>query len=264
MPIISSPMLRRFRSPPLSVLLSGLPTTASRRSPNPSLAFAKTVRDFVHLKSANDVAFFLDDSFRKVAPQNLSDIDSNRIADLELRRRAHGVVADHDRPIRFNDLQNAHALVVVAENLQHDVTARARRQQNIVSLEPARVVRYEIFRFGSFELEPAAQGASTPAQIAQIHLAVVMENDPVLERSLDLCAGFQFDSVELAIHIPQRLHSHVQSEGDPERAFTRSRAFQFHFIRLLVHADENLWKRNVFLGVEILRQFLVAEHLVAY
>src|SRR6266496_238881 len=237
---------------------------AKRNSLKTNLAFAKTVRDSVHLEGPNDVAFFLDDSFRKVAPQNLSDIDSNRIAVLELRRRAHGVVAHHDRPIRFNDLQNAHALVVVAENLQHDITARARRQQNIVSLESARVIRYEIFRFGSFELEPAAQGASTPAQIAQIHLAVVMENDPVLERGLDLCAGFQSDSVELGIHIPQRLHSHVQSEGNPQRAFTRSRAFQFHFIRLLVHTDENLWERNVLLGVEILRQFLVAEHLIAH
>src|SRR5882724_3861719 len=237
---------------------------AKRDSLKTNLAFAKTVRDFVYLESANDVAFFLDDSFRKVAPQNLSDIDSNRIAVPKLRRRAHSLVAHHDRPVRFNDLQNAHALVVVAENLQHDITARTRRQQNIVSLKPARVVRHQIFRFGGLELKSAAQGASTPAQIAQIHFAVVVENDPVLERGLDLCAGFQSDSVEFGIHIPQRLHSYVQSEGDPQRAFTRSRAFQFHFIRFLVHTDENLWKRNVLLGVEILCQLLVAEHLVAY
>src|SRR5437867_968003 len=235
-----------------------------RNSLKTNLAFAKTVRDFVHLESATDVAFFLDDSFRKVAPQNLSDIDSNRIAVLELRRRAHSLASHHDRPIRFNDLQDTHALIVVAENLQYHIAARARRQQNIVSFEPARVIRNQIFRFGGLELEASAQGASTPAQIAQIHFTVVMENDPVLECSLDLRAGFQSDSVELGIHIPQRLHSYVQSEGDPQRAFTRSRAFQFHFIRFLVHTDENLWERNVFLGVEILRQFLVAEHLVAY
>jgi len=188
---------------------------------------------------------------------------SSMIRSEKLHRKT-GRVAHHDRPIRFDDLQDAHALVVVAENLQYHIAARARRQQNIVSFEPARVVRHQIFRFGGLELEASAQGASTPAQIVQIHFAVVMENNPVLERGLDLCAGFQSDSVELGIHIPQRLHSYVQSEGDPQRAFTRSRAFQFHFVRLLVHADENLWKRNVFLGVEILRQFLVAEHLVAY
>ena len=62
------------------------------------------MRDVVDLEDANDVALFFDDSFRKVAPQNLSDIDSNRIAVLELRSRAHGLVADHDGTIRFDDL----------------------------------------------------------------------------------------------------------------------------------------------------------------
>src|SRR6266496_498383 len=237
---------------------------AKRYSLQAGLALAKMVRDFVYFEGANDVALFLDDSFRKVAPQNLSYIDSNRIAVLKLSCRAHCLVTHHDRPIRFDDLQDPHPLVVVAENLQYYIAARARRQQNIVSLEPAWVIRHQIFRFRRLELEPPAQGASTPAQIVQIHFAVVMENNPVLERGLDLCAGFQSDSVELGIHIPQRLHSYVQSEGDPQRAFTRSRAFQFHFIRFLVHTDENLWERNVFLGVEILRQFLVAEHLIAH
>ena len=60
--------------------------------------------DFGDLEGANDVALFLDDAFRKIAAQNLSDVDSNRIAVLELRGRAHGLVADHDRPIRFDDL----------------------------------------------------------------------------------------------------------------------------------------------------------------
>src|SRR6266481_4944305 len=185
---------------------------AKRYSLQAGLALAKMVRDFVYFEGANDVALFLDDSFRKVAPQNLSYIDSNRIAVLKLRCRAHCLVTHHDRPIRFDDLKDPHPLVVVAENLQDHITARARRQQNIVSLKPARVVRHQIFRFGGLELESSAQRASTPAQIAQIHFAVVVENDPVLECGLDLCAGFQSDAVELGIHIPQRLHSYVQSK----------------------------------------------------
>src|SRR6266478_1565820 len=197
---------------------------AKRYSLQAGLALAKMVRDFVYFEGANDVALFLDDSFRKVAPQNLSYIDSNRIAVLKLRCRAHC----------------------------------------LVSLKPARVVRHQIFRFGGLELESSTEGASAPAQIAQIHFAVVVENDPVLECGLDLRAGFQSDAVQLGIHIPQRLHSYVQSKGDPQCAFTRSRAFQFHFIRFVVYADEDLWERNVLLGVEILFQFLIAEHLVAH
>ena len=62
------------------------------------------MRDLVDLKGANDVALFLDDAFRKVASQNLSDVDSNGIAVLQLRSRAHGLVADHDRTVRFDYL----------------------------------------------------------------------------------------------------------------------------------------------------------------
>src|SRR6266581_8456951 len=130
-----------------------------RDSLQANLALAKTVRDFVYLEGANDVALFLDDSFRKVAPQNLSDVDSNRIAIFELRSRAHGLAANHDRTIRFDDLQLAYPLIVIAENLQHHVTARARGKQDIVRFQTARVVRDQIFRFGRLELETAAQRA---------------------------------------------------------------------------------------------------------
>src|SRR5438552_13378087 len=41
---------------------------AKRDSLQANLALAKSVRDFVYLEGANDVALFLDDSFRKVAP----------------------------------------------------------------------------------------------------------------------------------------------------------------------------------------------------
>src|SRR5881227_3384293 len=50
-----------------------------------NLAFPKAVRDFVCLERANDIALFLDDSFRKVASQKLADVDSNRIAVFKRR-----------------------------------------------------------------------------------------------------------------------------------------------------------------------------------
>ena len=88
----------------------------------------------------------------------------------------------------------ADALVVIAKNFQQHIAARAGRKQNVVGLEQARIVRDQILGFRGFELEPAAQGAGAPAQIDQIQLAVVMENDPVFERRFDLRAGFELAS----------------------------------------------------------------------
>ena len=78
-----------------------------------------------------------------------------------------------------------------------------------------------------------------------------------------LVPAFNFTPLSLGIDIAQRLHAHLQPESDPERAFARARALQFHFIRVPVYTDENLRKRNVLLRVEILRELLIAEHLVA-
>src|SRR5437762_12402718 len=89
-----------------------------------------------------------------------------------------------------------------------------------------------------------------------------MEDDLIFKRRFHLCAGFQSDSVELGIYISQRLHPQLQSEGHPECALTCPRSLQLHFIRISAHADENLRKRDVLLGVEILRQFLITEDLV--
>src|SRR5207247_4755705 len=107
----------------------------------PVFALAETVRDFIHLEGANDIALFLDDSFRKVAPQKLSYVDSNAVAVFERRSRAHGSVTHDDGTIRFNDLQHAHPLVVIAKNLQQHVAAGAGCKENIVGLQPARIVR---------------------------------------------------------------------------------------------------------------------------
>src|SRR6267378_339427 len=153
-------------------------------------AFPKAVRDLVYLERADDIALFLDDSLRKTASQKLADVDSNGIAVLERRRGAHHGVTHHDRPVRLDHFQLTNSLIVIAKNLQQHVAARARGKQDIVSFQPAWVIRNQIFRLGSFKLETATQRTRPPAQIAQIHLAVVVEDNPVFQARIDLCAGF--------------------------------------------------------------------------
>ena len=63
-------------------------------------------------------------------------------------------------------------------------------------------------------------------------------------------------AVELCIDVLQRLHLNFESESHFERSFARARALQFHFVRIPVHPHENLRERNIFLGVEIVRQIL--------
>ena len=112
-------------------------------------------------------------------------------------------------------------------------------------------------------MKPATERARAPAQIAQIHFAVVVEKDLVVESGFYLRAGFEFHAVENRIDIAQRFHPHLQSERNLECAFSRAGAFQTHFIRVFVHPDENLRDGNVFLSVEILGQLLISEHVVA-
>src|SRR4029434_3393740 len=52
---------------------------AERNSVQANLALAETVGDFVHLQAANDVALFFDNALRKIAPQDLSNVDSDDV-----------------------------------------------------------------------------------------------------------------------------------------------------------------------------------------
>src|SRR4029450_5804264 len=128
-----------------------------------NFAFAKTVCDFVQLEAANDDSLLLDDAFQKIASQTLSDIDSNNVAVLECRGRADRIVADHDSTVRFNDLKHAYSPIVIAKYFQQHISCCAGRKQDIVGLQPARIIRHQIFRFRSFQLESSAECASAPA-----------------------------------------------------------------------------------------------------
>src|SRR4029077_5669729 len=156
-----------------------------------NLAFAKTVCDFVQLEAANDVSLLLDDALQKIASQNLSDIDSNDVAVLKFRSRANRIVAHHDSTVRFNDLKGAYSPIVIAKYFQQHISGRAGGKQNIVRLQFARIIRHQIFRFRSFQLESSAERACASTQVVQIQLGVVMENNFVFQRRVDLSAGFE-------------------------------------------------------------------------
>ncbi len=171
--------------------------------------------DIDHFEAANDVALFLDDALGKIAAQELPDIDADGVAILERSGRPRtGCLADHDRAIGFDHFEGADPLVVIAQDFQQDIAARSRRKQDVVLFEQARIVRDEIFGLGGLELETATHGARAAPQVDQIHLAVVVENDLVFERRLDLRARLQLHAVEHGIDVAQRFHLHFQTEGD--------------------------------------------------
>ena len=90
-----------------------------------NLAFAKAVRDFVCLENANDVALFLDDSFRKIASQKLADVDSDSVSIFERCCGAHHSVTHHDGAIRLDHFELPDPPIVIAKNLQQHIAARA-------------------------------------------------------------------------------------------------------------------------------------------
>ncbi len=101
---------------------------------------------------------------------------------------AHRHIADHDRPVGFEHFEHADAFVVIAGNLQQHIAGRPGREQDVVVFEQTRIVRNEIFGFGGLELEAPAQRPGAAPQIEQLQLGVVVEDDAVVERGLDLAS----------------------------------------------------------------------------
>src|SRR6478672_1531723 len=122
-----------------------------------NFALAKTVCDFIQLEAANDVSLLLDDALQKIASQNLSDIDSNDVAVLEVGSRADRIVAYHDSTVRFNDLKRAYSPIVIAKYFQQHISGGTGRKQDIVGLQFAWIIRHQVFRFRSFQLESSPQ-----------------------------------------------------------------------------------------------------------
>ena len=91
-----------------------------------------------------------------------------------------------------------------------------------------------------------------------------MKNDPVLQRRFDQRPRAQPGAIQFGIDVFQCFHFHFQSEGDFQCCFTRTRALQVDFIGVAIDPDEDLRERDVLLGIEILRQLLITEHLIAH
>src|SRR4029079_13733107 len=227
-----------------------------------NFAFAKTVCDFIQLEAANDVSLLLDDALQKIASQNLSDVDSNNVAVLEVRGGADRVVSDQDSTVRFNDLKRAYSPIVIAKYFQQHIPGRAGREQDIIGLQFTRIIRHQIFRFRSFQLKSSAERACASTQVIQIQLGVVVKNDFVFQCRVDLSAGLETYSLELRVDIAQSLDPNFESEGDPQCALTRSRALQLHLLCVFSYPDIDFRKRNILFRIEILRELLVAEHLI--
>jgi len=87
---------------------------------------------FVDLETADDIALFLDDPFRKIAAQELADVDADGVAVLERRGRAHRRLAHHDRTIGLKHFEQTLALIVIAKDFQKDIATGSRRKQNVV------------------------------------------------------------------------------------------------------------------------------------
>ena len=121
--------------------------------------------------------------------------------------------------------------------------------------------RYSDFEALSWNRPPKARARRRRSERSSSR--VVVENDAVIERRFDLRPGFELDAVQRRPDIAQCLDPHLQTEGDFERAFARARAFQFHLVGVPVHPHENLRQRDVFLRVEIGREILEGENLVA-
>ena len=112
------------------------------------------------------------------------------------------------------------------------------------------------------ELEASAESTGAPPQITQVKLGVVVENDLVLECSLDVGTRLQPHAIEHRIDGLERLHLHLKAEPHLERAVAAARFFQRDFV-VLVYAEINLRERDVLLRVEIIGEILISQHLLS-
>ena len=87
-------------------------------------------------------------------------------------RVAHRHLAHEDRPVRLEHLELPDLVLVIALDLQQHLAAGAGREQDVVLLEQAGVVRDQVLALVRLELEPPAQRARPAAQIRQGQLRV--------------------------------------------------------------------------------------------
>ena len=147
-------------------------------------------------------------------------------------------------------------------DLEKHIAAGTRREQDVVLFEQAGIVGDEVFAFGGLQSEASAVGARPQAQVVEVEFAVVVEDDPVLERGRDLRALCQARAAQHGVHIPERPHSYAQAEGDLQAGVARAAFLERDLV--VAHRHENLGQAHIFLRVEIEDEVGVGEHDIVH
>ena len=209
----------------------------------------------------DEVAFFFNDPFGKIAPEHLPRVDPDGVPVFEFVAVAHGQFAHQNWAVRLEHFQPALPGFVIAEDLEQHLATGAGREQDVVHIQERRVVGHQVARLVRLELEPPTQGAGPAAEIVQGQLRGVVEKDFVLQICLHQRAGPQRYPVEERIHVFQGAHPDFKSEFDFEHGFPAANPLQMDLV-IIIDGEVDLREGDVFLGVEIVGEVLVGEHLL--
>ena len=150
-----------------------------------NLLVAEPANEIVHLERANNVALLFEKALGKIAAQDLPRVDADGVAVGKRREVSNWHTAHQNRAISLEHLDAAFLAIVITVDLQQHITPASGRKQDVVLFEKAGIIGNEIFTLGGLELKTPAELPRAAAQIAEVQLAVVVENDVVLERGFD-------------------------------------------------------------------------------
>ena len=155
--------------------------------------------------------------------------------------------------------QRPNALVVIAQDLQQHIAARAGRKQNVVLFQQARIVRHQIFRLRGLELETSAHRARAATQIDQVQsrCRYGKRSDPRARPRLAVPAFKVTPLITASTSRNAFTRTFKPNVTSIELSRVRERS-SCTWSPSFGTRDENLRERNVLLRVEIRDQLLVA------
>ena len=199
----------------------------------------KTKGEITNFEVPNYVSFLFDNSFGEIAPQNLPGIDADDIAVDQTGRISDDGFSNHDRAVCLQDLQRPDSPLVVARYFEEHFSARSGAEQNIVLLKQGGIVRNEIHRFRSLQLEATPHRPSPAPKINQRKFQRVLKYDPVLQAAGDDRPGLKANPVEGGCHVLEGFDLNVQAELDFQTAIARSGFLELYLI-IRCHRNEDL------------------------
>lgn len=162
----------------------------------------------------------------------------------------------------MEDFEGASAVIVVAEDAQEDFAGGSGGEEDVVDVEEGGIVGDEVAGFVGFELETAAEGPGAAAEVDQWEFGVVVEEDAVFEGSLRLRADFEGGAVDFGVTRFEDADLDFEAEADFEGAIAGALFLKFD-LSVVADGEEDLGNGDVLFGVEVVGEFLVAEHLFA-